>query len=287
MFCFHCGTNCPDGTAFCEKCGTDLRCTLSPATAAVPESAPAPESSSPIVPKEAPVIPSDSGEIPAKKARKSPVRFKKPLQISITVTMILSILLVLVSGVIMLSTNVTEMGIVNWGMDTFLDLDLQEELDDLNETRRELKTKYNNEFATLTKAQRNDLKKMINEIEDVQKDSTLLKLIRFLDYLVAEAGEPAEESPLFSVSNEYLQNFSQTKTILFVVIGLLYLLPVLFALLGGLLKNTGLTVTALILTVLVQALSGTVIPLVVSLVVYLVQILFCKLLKKVNAAPAL
>lgn len=276
MFCFHCGASLPDGTKLCEACGTDLSCTLSAANAA-----PAQEPADPIVPKESPVIP------PAKKAAKEPTRFVKSLQIAITVTMILSMLLILASGAIMLSTNVTEMGIVTWSMDTFLDLDLQEELDDLSETRRDLKTKYNNEFSTLTKAQRSDLKKMISEIEDVQKDNTVLKLVRFLDYLVTEAGEAAEaDTQLFSIDTEGLQNFQQTKILLFVLIGLMYLLPLLFALLGGLLKNTGLTITAMILTLLVQMITGVMIPFVISLVVYLLQILFCKLLKKVKATAA-
>lgn len=270
MFCFHCGASLPEGTKLCEQCGTDLSDT---------------KASAPIVPEEAPAIPPVKEDIPVKKASEGPAGFGKPLRIAITVTMILSLLLILASGLIMLGTNVTEMGIVTWSMDTFLELDLQEELDGLSEARRSLKTKYNNEFSTLSKTQHSDLKEMIAQIETVQEDNSVLKLIRFLDYLVgqSEKSDDADEQ-LYSIDTGNLQDFRQTKIILFVVMGLAYLLPLLFALLAGLLKKTGLTVTALILTCLVQVITGAMILFVISLAVYLLQILFCGLLKTVKAA---
>jgi len=296
MFCSQCGVNWPEGTAFCGKCGKDLRQPAPepiptpepiPEPAPEPIPAPAPEPIPAPAPEPAPVPAPEPAPAPAVKARKSPARFMKPLRIAITVTMLASLLLVLISGALMLSTNVTDMKLITWGMDTFVDLDLAEELENLGDTQRTLQKKYNSENEAMTKAQRSELKDMISQVEDIQEDHTVLKLIRFLDYLVSEASAEDQEDSPYTINTKDLQNFGQTKTILFVAIGLLYFLPLLFTLLGGLLKNTGLTVTALIFTLIVQLLFSTTMGLLIaSLVIYLLQIIFCKLLKKLKAIPA-
>ena len=59
-----------------------------------------------------------------------------------------------------------------------------------------------------------------------------------------------------------------------------FVLPLLFAILGGLKKSAGLTVAALIFTAISQAILSGVLLLILSAVVYIVQIVLCNNYKK-------
>ena len=84
---------------------------------------------------------------------------------------------------------------------------------------------------------------------------------------------------------EAIDEFEKYINIITLVVLGLFVLPLIFTLLGGLLKSKGLTITALVLVIIPQlALSG-ILFVVLSLIIYITQAVFCGKAKKQAAVP--
>ena len=68
--------------------------------------------------------------------------------------------------------------------------------------------------------------------------------------------------------------------VIIIIMAVSYFLPLLFALLGGLNKSTGLTVTALIFTVLSQLILCGILYVVLSLAIFIFQAVLCNKVQK-------
>ena len=306
MFCHNCGAPWPDGTKFCGKCGTVL-------TGDTPQQMPdedatvavnrVPVPSDPVVPVPEPAVePADeidktvkvSNPVPARpqpapvqyqqqyyqaapKPPKNPNRLAKPLSVMIVITMLISLALLGWSGYTMLETNVTDMGVITWSLDTLGIVDLEDEIDKLDRISRKMDKALKDEDSQMKEGSRKYVKELSRNIENLQTENSISDLIDFAKYL-SDSAEDLKEH--VDIKTEAFAPLIQAESLLYIVIVALYFLPALFALLGGLLKNTGLTVTALILTLLVQLLFSTHSLLLFSLGVYALQILMCVILRK-------
>lgn len=295
MFCHNCGANWPDTTKFCGKCGTVLAAYPPPAdedgTVAVeppiaeapvlaPPVAAEPETESPVVepiPTPEPVAPKEPRYIPTPK---HPSRAIKPLSLAITLLMVFSMLLVLISGVKMLGTNVSEMGAITWGMDLFYNFDLEEELEDLEDTRRDISKELTLQEADMTKDQIESAETMEKQLKNIQDDNSITKLFLFGQYLIDEA-----DDGVFHIDDiDGLKQFVSLKTVIYIVLAALYLLPLLFNLIGGLAKSGAMNIVAMLLTLMVQLLFATPFLLIlITMVLYLAQIILCYILKHLKS----
>ena len=307
MFCHNCGADWPEGTRFCGKCGTVLK-QSEPIPAPIPESipepipepvpepvpAPAPAPAPEPIPKTVPTPTCIYSVEPPKpeKPKKDPKRFIKPLSVLIAITMALSLVLIAASGLKMLTTNITDMGVITWTLDTFGILDLEDEMDKLQQARLEMEEGLREHADALSAADQKANRKMIERLEEYEKENTIPDTINFFDYLVKQSGKLEEtqgaeefvESQGFEIELGMLEQYGTLKTVLIAVLISLYALPALFALLAGLLKNGGLTVTAFIFTAIAQVIFSAFGLLALGLVIYALQFVMCKLLKKIKTA---
>ena len=99
---------------------------------------------------------------------------------------------------------------------------------------------------------------------------------------------PLSDTTMDNLDEEYrpddmevaMETFSQAMGVVFGVVCGAFVLPLLFAILGGLKKSAGLTIAALIFTAISQAILSGVLLLILSAVVYIVQIVLCNKYKK-------
>ena len=302
MFCRNCGTQWPEETVFCGKCGTALKVAepapqpveeapapvVEPVPQPIPE--PIPQPTPQPVPQPAPQpVPQPA---PQPKPKKDPKRFIKPLSVLILITMAISLVLIAASGLKMLRTNITDMTVITGTLDTFGILDVEDEMDKLSEAREEIEDGLREYSDRLSAADQKANRKMAEKMADFEKENTIPDTLNFFDYLVKQSGkmdqtEGAEEfveSQGFEIDLGMIEQYDTFKAIFISVLIGLYALPMLFALLAGLLKNGGLTITAFIFTALVQVVFSAFGLFAVSLAVYALQFVLCKLLKKIKTA---
>jgi len=208
-----------------------------------------------------------------------PAAPKKKSSLPILITGLLSVVLIIFSAVAPLATNLLEIPVMSSLP--------EEEMAELENSLEELKTDWEDNQGSIelakeemTAAQIKSFENMVEKVEDLLDDPTILKLNVAADALIA-----MEED--FDEDEEFLEDLSSIKELKENLIPILmgvclgaFALPFLFALLGALLKNTALTVIAMVLTLPVQwALSG-VLYIVLSGIVYIVQIVLCSKYKK-------
>ena len=129
--------------------------------------------------------------------------------------------------------------------------------------------------AGLTKTELELAEQILDSTDKLAENMSVLNFRKFLKVV-----EQTVESYTFGLD---MSEFNAVAKGLDVVIGLVigfFFLPLLFTLLGGLLRSSGLTVTGLIFTLLAQiVLCGWLFGL-ISLVLYITQVVFCSKITK-------
>lgn len=217
-----------------------------------------------------PPAPKEPRYVPSAPPRRSAKTSRTPLTLTIPLLMVFSLVLILLSGITALSTNVSEMGAVKWTVDLFWDFDLTEALEDLDDTRQEIADKK----ADLTGAELEHAEDLDKELERIQKKNSLPKLIRFGQYLIDE-----EENIDFDVkSMDSVKKLVDMKVLVYILLIVLCLLPMVFNLMGGLTRSTTWNIVAMLLALLAQLLLSTpVLLIILTMVVCLGQVILCSI----------
>lgn len=126
----------------------------------------------------------------------------------------------------------------------------------------------------LNPTEREAVKKFLEATEEMTSKMSLMSIRNFIS-VMKEILPVLEE---YEEITDGLEVFEEVETIinavLIAVLGA-YLLPLIFTLLGGFLKNMGLTITALVFLVLSQCVLCGFAWVVLSLVVYILQAVLC------------
>ena len=152
-------------------------------------------------------------------------------------------------------------------MDEALD-ELKDEVDDIKEEYKEIKD-------DLSSKEKKNYEKMMDSVEKMVDNFSLLNISNAVKTLDSLDEEYRPEG-----MDEGMEEFSQAMLIVFGAAIGAFVLPLLFALLGGLKKSAGLTVAALIFTAISQLILSGFVLLALSAVVYIVQIVLCSNYKK-------
>ena len=240
MFCNNCGNQMPEGTVFCPACG-----------------APAQQQPQQLLYQQP----------------QAPAPVKKNAT-PIMITFIISIVLIIASILAPMIMPFAEIPVVAMIFD-LADEDMDEVLDDLENELDRAKAEYDAIEDELDSKEKKNYKKMIDSVDKLVDNCSLLNIsstVKTMDSLDEEYRPDGME--------EGMKEFSQVMGIVFGLVCGAFLLPLLFAILGGLKKSAGLTVAALIFTAISQAILSGVLLLILSAVVYIVQIVLCNNYKK-------
>lgn len=241
MVCPKCGFYCSDEAAFCSSCGYRFN-----------------EQDQPVV--------------PAAKAKSAPGKTAGRL---IPITFILTVILLVVSILLPLITDIAEIPVAKLvfeaaGVSDEFD-DIKEDLQDIEE---EMEHAYDRYKHSMSSKEKRLVKNVLNETEKLSDNFSLLNFCR----LVAAVNKGAHELEDYLGDDVNLRDLEQIEgvlTIVLVAVCSMFLLPLIFTLRGGLLKNRGLTITALVFMVLTQLIWCGILWAVLSLVIYITQAVLC------------
>lgn len=315
MFCPQCGNQLPDGSAFCSNCGSQL-------TQQTPVEQPIPQYEQPVPQYEQPAPryeqPIPQYEIPR---YEQPAQYQpqpqnnypqptidpeamskgefikqcgdkkvKNTSLAVTLTMVLSLALIVVSIFSMLTMSLFRIPVIHNGLQLINDMggevinvdELEYELQNIIRKTRSEVMLYGSELSA-------DEKKSFNELMDAfdkfaQKPSLLAGRT-----CMAELEEVSKSLTAWGYALDSTGNgtFAAAGKGLELIMGVLigcFFLPLLFTLLGGLRKSTGLTVAALIFTVIAQLTWSGWIWAVVTGAALLVQCILCRSITKAQMA---
>lgn len=196
----------------------------------------------------------------------------------IPITFILSLILLIVSAIAPLITNIPDIPIVSWALGN----EAEDSLNEIDEAFEELEEFRGHEGFTLKQEKAFD-----NVLEKAEKIDDSFSLVNIRSFITSarEFGKVVEDATDIDSDLETIDEFEKYINIITLVVLGLFVLPLIFTLLGGLLKSKGLTITALVLVILPQlALSG-VLFVVLSLIIYITQAVFCGKAKKQATQP--
>lgn len=163
------------------------------------------------------------------------------------------------------------------------DLDIDELTDDLEDSIDRMEEDYEAIEDELSKSERKDVEGWIDDANDVADSFSILNLRRFADsttVIIEEYGEEFYGSDLEETAED-MEVINQAMDAIIVFLVGFFFLPILFAVLGGTLKNTALTIVGIVFTAIAQLIFCGVLWVVLSLAVGIVQAVLCS---KVNTA---
>lgn len=242
MFCNHCGNTIPEGTAFCNNCGAPAQQQAAPQQAYYQQ----PQAPAPV------------------KKNATPI----------TITFIISVVLIIASILAPMVMNFFEVPIVSVILEA-ADGDMEETVDDMKDELDGIKDDYEDVKDELSSKEKKNYKKMVDSADKMLDNFSLLNMSSFMKTM-----DNLDEEYRPDDMEEAMETFSQAMGVVFGVVCGAFVLPLLFAILGGLKKSAGLTIAALIFTAISQAILSGVLLLILSAVVYIVQIVLCNKYKK-------
>ncbi len=244
MNCTNCGTPVAPGYTFCTRCGAPV--VAAPAVAPV-----------------------------SKKEYLANIAGPRTKQASklILITMAVSLVLIIISVFMVLNASIFEIPLLSIALDATGEDPQEEFSDNIKGIKKNLKNvtveKGSDEEELVA-----DFEQIIDGLDDALSINNIKKLLNFADKHEDDLSDYVDYSELDTIDElrESLNIFSVGAWIPF-------LLPLLLALLAGLTKSSGLTIVALIFTLIPVSLLVSFAMCLLCAAVYIVQILLCNKLK--------
>lgn len=254
MFCPGCGAQIPDGSTVCFSCG----CTVN---------------QQPIA--QAPVYQQQGSYQPGYPVMPSLSEFDKKAKKYIPITFLLSMILLVVSALLPITGDIFDIPLVDSVITLTGDVD---EVDDLKEEFNDAIELYEENFEKLEDELDSQEAKYAKNILESGKDlKSNFSLLNFRS-LIKETDEAMDYLEDYKSLDVYDEELDQIEVIVdYVIMGTigLFFLPLLFTLLGGLLKSKGLTITALVFMVITQFIMCGIIWVILSFIIYIAQAILC------------
>lgn len=269
MFCPNCGHNLPEGTAFCSNCGATLN---------TQQEAPVqqPLYQTPVYQAPPQYQPSRPASIPTSKkdflANYADPSTKKSAKL-VTISFILTLVLIAASIIVPLSTPFFEIPSVSLLLN-IAEADPDELMDEMDDALDEAKSKLKAQKDSMDDEEVEAAEAVVDSMEVLTENFSVLNFKNLVSVIEKEGDD--------YMDSEDMEEIEKIGQIMDIVIGALigaFFLPVLFALLGGLNKSTGLTVTALVFTVLSQLTLCGILFVALSLVIFIFQAVQCSKIK--------
>ena len=263
MFCPNCGTQQTDGALNCTSCGCSLQeeqqTNYQPAPAQpqyAPEYVPAPPQFS---------------------------KFDKNAGKFVYITFFLSLALLVGSVLIPLTGNIFNVPSIKILANIAAnEVDINESKNEINDSIDELEEQYEKFEDELSSEEQEIAEQIVDAGKNIRSKWSFLSLRNFISITV-DAGNKidVEEWDLEDDLNELKTFETIINIIMWAIIGAFFF-PLLFTLLGGLLKSKVMTLLALIFLVIAQLLLCGVLWVALSLVIYIFQFILCSKAKKVK-----
>lgn len=280
MYCPNCNAELPEGTSFCGCCGAKLT---------------QPETQQYAAPA-APAYPGYSAytsyarpmnNMTKKEFLSSDAGLHAKGQAKLAVLVCLIAVAVIIAGIFAtLTMPIFDIPVLSMALEVASaeeDLDIDELTDDLEDSIDGMEEDYEAIEDELSKSERKDVEGWIDDANDVADSFSILNLRRFADsttVIIEEYGEEFYDSDLENTTED-MKFINQVMDAIIVFLVGFFFLPILFAILGGTLKNTALTVVGIVFTAIAQVIFCGMLWVVLSLVVGVVQAVLCS---KVNTA---
>lgn len=276
MFCPNCNAELPEGTAFCGCCGHQM--TESQSQTYTAPAAPAYPGYSAYTSYARPMNNMTKKEFLASDAG---LHARGQAKLAVLVCLIAAALII-ASVVATLAMPIFDIPVMSVALDA-ADADPDELLDELENELDNMEEEFEAMEDEFSKSECEDIERWMDSANDVIDAFSFLNLRKFVSetsFLVDEYGDEFNTSDLDEISDG-MDEVNQAMGALLVFVVGFFFLPVLFAVLGGTLKNTALTIVGMVFTVIAQVIFCGIIWVVLSLVVGVVQAVLCS---KVNTA---
>lgn len=282
MFCPNCGAQLPEGSAFCGNCGTKMNAAPEAAPVAAPVAEPQPTYAPQPSYEPQPTTYAPVGGVPTKPMKKSeylktqasPAAKKNSMLVLITT--LVAIVLMVAGIVSALTVPFFEIPFIAFAADAAGE-DADELMDELEDDFDRTEEEYEMYEDTYSKSEQEAAEALLEVMEKFCDNPSILNLQSMVDVYL----DVAEDAP--SVSEDDIDEMEEIATLMdAIVLAIIafYLLPLLFTLLGGLNKSTGLTVTGIVFTVFSQAIFGGVLLVALNVAVGVFQAVLCSKIGK-------
>lgn len=274
MYCPNCNAELPEGTSFCGCCGAKLtqpetQQYAAPAAPAYPGYATYTTYARPMnnmTKKE--FLASDAGQTAKAKAK-------------LAVLVCLIAVAAIIAGIFATMTMpIFDIPVMSMAMEA-ADADPDELLDELENELEVMEEEYEMIEDDFSKSEREDIEDWMDSANDLTDSFSILNLKNFVNdttMIVDEYGDEFNTSDLDEIV-EGMDAVNQAMGAVIVFLVGFFFLPILFAILGGTLKNTALTIVGIVFTAIAQIIFCGIIWVVLSLAVGIVQAVLCS---KVN-----
>ena len=278
MYCPNCNAELPEGTSFCGCCGAKLT---------QPETQTYTAPAAPADPNYSAYTSYTSNNMTKKEFLSSDAGLHARGQAKLAVLVCLIAVAVIIAGIFAtLTMPIFDIPVLSMALEVASaeeDLDIDELTDDLEDSIDGMEEDYEAIEDELSKSERKDVEGWIDDANDVADSFSILNLRRFADsttVIIEEYGEEFYDSDLENTTED-MEVINQVMDAIIVFLVGFFFLPILFAILGGTLKNTALTVVGIVFTAIAQVIFCGMLWVVLSLVVGVVQAVLCS---KVNTA---
>ena len=194
------------------------------------------------------------------------------------VTLILSILLIVVSAVLPLVRPIFRFRAIPVVL-ALADMDMREVTDELEELFEELEVDLEESRDYMTDEEIEVAELILDTFDDLTGSLNIMGLSRLANALRTDYASLLEES-MTPEDMAIVDMVVQIPTIISLVIVSSFLLPLILALLAGLKKSMGLSITALIFTLIPQVIFNGTIFVTLTLAIFITQAVLCGQLDK-------
>ena len=270
MYCPNCNAELPEGTSFCGCCGAKLtqpetQQYAAPAAPAYPGYATYTTYARPM------------NNMTKKEFLASDAGLHARGQAKLAVLVCLIAVAAIIAGIFATMTMpIFDIPVMSMAMEA-ADADPDELLDELENELEVMEEEYEMIEDDCSKSEREDIEDWMDSANDLTDSFSILNLKNFVNdttMIVDEYGDEFNTSDLDEIV-EGMDAVNQAMGAVIVFLVGFFFLPILFAVLGGTLKNTALTIVGMVFTAIAQIIFCGIIWVVLSLVVGVVQAVLC------------
>ena len=274
MYCPNCNAELPEGTSCCGCCGAKLtqpetQQYAAPAAPAYPGYATYTTYARPM------------NNMTKKEFLASDAGLHARGQAKLAVLVCLIAVAAIIAGIFATMTMpIFDIPVMSMAMEA-ADADPDELLDELENELEVMEEEYEMIEDDFSKSEREDIEDWMDSANDLTDSFSILNLKNFVNdttMIVDEYGDEFNTSDLDEIV-EGMDAVNQAMGAVIVFLVGFFFLPILFAVLGGTLKNTALTIVGMVFTAIAQVIFCGVLWVVLSLAVGVVQAVLCS---KVN-----